>query len=1471
MQPRHLARCILGTAVCWSVAVNTVFVNTRSPTSWSSQDSSSVTSVGSFALSFDFRDDDTTYVAHPGTPGRSSFTFSIDRISYTASVFELVFSGTFGTKHKLQATLAVKGERKASVYFSARSHLFLQIGEEIFHMYEGVLPPLIILPNHFEGYGISNVVVSHGVLEGLTKLEALSRPGTPFLDSFLPKAGLSSPAETIDRCPGQEGVQTSTRGTRHTQLLSVSVWINLKIEALSADESCIVGIDGFKISYIGTPLLPCPTFRLTVLDSDGGFINLDLPYEVTPDYWYHIVAEFVSESVLSLSVDKVAQSRLETNVANSIKIPEPLIITCLTCSTPFQGPRLQGSVANVHISAGLDLPGQTHRANNVGDEENETTGRTLSIVLVSRAGGGFDHENSIPRILLALQAICDKTPSNVRNLIREIIVDYPNVLQQHGVYWESCKSIRVSFLDLQQLSWLQKIVRGVQKVSAATETVIISDWNVVFTSTTLSGLIEAIKERNNTVAASIITDILSDIQVAGYDLDWQTVLDKDYILPVQQFRGYPHSHSRVGLPRVLSTLSGHVFALGLAVLRKVLPALQILGEAQSTVSPVLADVDFFLQLERAGIAPTLAKNSLATGTSSLNEAFLRDSTIDIDGANIFAARWQNYLSKRLQEIRKSSFGLRWMMHCAGSMGGEALTIISGLEGRVQIRTQITRPIPYCEHNTENIKTAPVGLQELYHRLHELGPPNKPEIVIFHRDYRLFGELVRGTNTSYNIGRYMFEGNGSLHKHHVGQLFALDEIWVPSHFHKQLIVTNGLPAEKIVVIPEAVDVELMRLIANRHRPLYIPGLLATTFKFLSVFKLEDRKGWHQLVEGYCLAFTSSDDVVLVLHTYVYGVQDGWNPQAISKYISDHLDAKKCKEKSKHARPIIHISGKPLSSVDLVRLYTAADAYVSAHWGEGWGLPLSEAMSLGLPTIATDFSGNTEFMTKFNSFLVPIGKMVPYDVADQWFGGMYHAQLDTKILARTLRYVFANPIEARKRGDLGQQTMQKLFSPQAVANLVLNRLQIIEQKMRLNINPVKLPHSLRSNPGFSDLPEVQVCSNDIDFLQGKRPSNLKGDTHSLKLAIISTYPPKPCGIAVFTENLVNGMKAAFQGIDIEVIALTNDIDHYSYPKEVTRFIREGVFHDYVKAAQYINEGKFDAVFLQHEYGIYGPRPSGGYVVCLAKLIEVPLVTTFHTVLSRLNDNEGSVLQLLNLLSTKTIVMTASSKKMLEGTFFVSEGVSVVPHGAPDVRLHTDDRNVVRNQMAWNGKIVLVGNGLIHRGKGYEYMIQALPALRKHFPKIIFCIIGKPHPSNPDSSAYLEELRRTVAILGLDSHVQFVSVFSSFKELGRLLQAADMFIAPYTDDSVSSSGTLTMAMAAGLPCVATPFIFAKVSLSSNRGVMVRFNDHLALASAVSWLLRNPEASKNIGRNAWGYMQERTWLRVGLAYVGSLRSTSH
>src|SRR2546425_109287 len=120
--------------------------------------------------------------------------------------------------------------------------------------------------------------------------------------------------------------------------------------------------------------------------------------------------------------------------------------------------------------------------------------------------------------------------------------------------------------------------------------------------------------------------------------------------------------------------------------------------------------------------------------------------------------------------------------------------------------------------------------------------------------------------------------------------------------------------------------------------------------------------------------------------------------------------------------------------------------------------------------------------------------------------------------------------------------------------------------------------------------------------------------MKICLISSYPPRQCGIATFSNNLLSAIHAGNLNkkikIDSFVVALNDYDDDYPYPEEVEFCIQQNVQKDYIKAAEYINDNA-DVCVLQHEYGIFGGR-TGVYILSLLNKLKIPFITTFHTVL-------------------------------------------------------------------------------------------------------------------------------------------------------------------------------------------------------------------------------------------------------------------
>ena len=178
------------------------------------------------------------------------------------------------------------------------------------------------------------------------------------------------------------------------------------------------------------------------------------------------------------------------------------------------------------------------------------------------------------------------------------------------------------------------------------------------------------------------------------------------------------------------------------------------------------------------------------------------------------------------------------------------------------------------------------------------------------------------------------------------------LWVPSQWGKEVLINNGIDESMIDVVPEGVD-------ANQYHP-YLRGSIDKTgepFRFLSIGKFEERKGYRQLLEAFKLAFNNSPDVELVIKADYFLDPENKKQQCIQLINEFGLTNVKL------------IWGE-LTTVQLFELYNFADVYVTATRAEGWGLPMIEAVATGLPIIAPFYSGHTEFLKHIESSVLKI---------------------------------------------------------------------------------------------------------------------------------------------------------------------------------------------------------------------------------------------------------------------------------------------------------------------------------------------------------------------------------------------------------------------------------------------------------------------------------------------------------------------
>jgi glycosyltransferase involved in cell wall biosynthesis len=349
--------------------------------------------------------------------------------------------------------------------------------------------------------------------------------------------------------------------------------------------------------------------------------------------------------------------------------------------------------------------------------------------------------------------------------------------------------------------------------------------------------------------------------------------------------------------------------------------------------------------------------------------------------------------------------------------------------------------------------------------------------------------------------------------------------------------------------------------------------------------------------------------------------------------------------------------------------------------------------------------------------------------------------------------------------------------------------------------------------------------------------------VRTAIVSTYPPRACGIGTFAADV----RATLLGVaGIERVDLVAVVNEPSSPQRlgVLATIAQNVRGDYVRTARMLDRLDVDVVLLQHEYGIFG-GPDGEYVLSFARNLSQPLVVTLHTVLSEPTPHQAEVITELCAEAELVVVMTETALRLLVASGACSEEkVRVVPHGAPTrltARAASErDEPVSGGYAAKDARFLLSTFGLISPGKGVETVIEALPAVVERHPEVVYVIAGRTHPdvARREGEQYRVMLERRVLELGLGDHVEFDDRFLAIEELSDLLAATDVFVTPYHGREQIASGALTFAIAAGCGVVSTPYWYAQDMLASGAGRLVPFGDPAALADAVCDYIERPDA---------------------------------
>jgi len=373
---------------------------------------------------------------------------------------------------------------------------------------------------------------------------------------------------------------------------------------------------------------------------------------------------------------------------------------------------------------------------------------------------------------------------------------------------------------------------------------------------------------------------------------------------------------------------------------------------------------------------------------------------------------------------------------------------------------------------------------------------------------------------------------------------------------------------------------------------------------------------------------------------------------------------------------------------------------------------------------------------------------------------------------------------------------------------------------------------------------------------------------RIAFIGNYLPAQCGIATFTTDLTEALAGQFPETTFLVLP-TSDVNvEGRYPDRVRFIIEKEDIDYYTQAAYFLNMNHVNLVCLQHEYGIFG-GPSGRHVVALLEKLQMPIVTTFHTILRKPTKGQAAVLGDVIAISDRLVVMTRRDMEFLQDRYSVSrQKIDLIPHGIPDVPFI--DPNFYKDQLAVEGKYVLLTFGLLSANKGLEYVIQALPAVVDKYPNVVYIVLGATHPNvlRTEGDSYRESLVELAEELGVADQVIFHNRFVSLDKLVEYISAADVYITPYLNAEQSVSGTLSYAFGAGKAVISTPYWHAEELLAEGRGLLVPFKDSKAISEQILYLLDDEVKRHTLRKRGYLKSREMVWEEAARKYMASFRS---
>jgi glycosyltransferase involved in cell wall biosynthesis len=410
----------------------------------------------------------------------------------------------------------------------------------------------------------------------------------------------------------------------------------------------------------------------------------------------------------------------------------------------------------------------------------------------------------------------------------------------------------------------------------------------------------------------------------------------------------------------------------------------------------------------------------------------------------------------------------------------------------------------------------------------------------------------------------------------------------------------------------------------------------------------------------------------------------------------------------------------------------------------------------------------------------------------------------------------------------------------------------------------PHKELTDLGNVVYPQIMLLENEQKFNQDQT-------NDQAEILFITSYPPRECGIATYSQDLIKALNNKFgNSISVKVCALESNGINYDYPDEVKYILKTSIAARYQNLALKINnDDQIKIVMIQHEFGFYRAQEQA-FMQFLGELAK-PVIIVFHTVLPDPDIKLLSEIRIISALCESIVVMTKNSARLLTEKYNVlPHKISVIAHGTHLVQ-HLS-KKLLKSKYGLEGRKVLTTFGLLSSGKSIETTLDALPAIIKARPDIVFLVIGKTHPEvkKEEGEKYRESLEQNVMENSLQNHVIFINNFLALPDLLDYLQLTDIYLFTTDDPNQAVSGTFAYAMSCGCPIISTPIPHAKEVLTEDTGVIFDFHNSKQLANEVIRLLNDASLLRNIRSNTLQKIVSTAWENSAVDHATLFRKIS-